>query len=179
MRRANRQFRMRQAHRTVTLVDDRRARVSVAEELGTWSAEQALVLVDVLQRAGLHPAAKRVRDGVIVTVPDDEADEANRQLLNNMDAIARAAAKPTGVTGPKRRIRAVKGADNPNTDPRALASERMARIARPIGLILIATLLLGMLRNPFVVLVVMGGLIYLIGKRAQRDGGGFDDPRRF
>jgi len=153
--------------------------VSVAEELGTWSAEQALVLVDVLQRAGLHPAAQRVRDGVVVTVPDDEADEANRQLLNNMDAIARAATKPSAITGPKRRVRAVKGADNPNTDPRALTSERMAKIARPVGLILIAMLLLGMLRNPLVVLVLMGGLVYLIGKRAQRDGGGSDDPRRW
>jgi hypothetical protein len=151
----------------------------VAEELGTWSAEQALVLVDVLQRAGLHPAAKRVRDGVVVTVPDNEADEANRQLLNNMDAIARAAAKPVGGSSQKRRIRPVKGADNPSTDPRALASERMAKLARPLGLVLIAMLLLGTLRNPLVVLVVMGGLIYLIGKRAQRDGGGFNDPRRF
>jgi hypothetical protein len=154
--------------------------MSVAEELGTWSAEQALVLVDVLQRAGLHPQAKRVRDGVVVTVPDDEADEANRQLLNNMDAIARAASKPVGRGGPKRRVRPVKGADNPNTDPRALASERMAKIARPIGLLLIAMLLLSVLRNPLVVLVVMGGLIYLIGKKAQRDGGGgFNDPRRW
>jgi len=161
-------------------VDDRRVRVSVAEELGTWSAEQARVLVDVLQRAGLHPAAKRVRDGVIVTVPDDEADEANRQLLNNMDAIARAATTPLGRSGQKRRVRPVKGADNPNTDPRALASERMAKIARPLGLILVATLLLSVLRNPLLVLVAMGGLIYVIGKRAQRNGGGgFDDPRRW
>lgn len=152
----------------------------MAEELGTWPAEQALVLVDVLQRAGLHPTAKRVRDGVVVTVPSDEADEANRQLLNNMDAIARAAAKPAGIPSAKRRVRPVKGADNPSSDPRALASERMSKIARPIGLILIATLLLGVLRNPLVVLVVMGGLIYLIGKRAQRDGGGgFNDPRRW
>lgn len=149
----------------------------MAEELGTWSADQALVLVDVLQRAGLHPAAKRVRDGVLVTVPDEEAEEANRQLLNNMDAIARAAAKPAGLTGPKRRVRAVKGADNP--DPRALTSERMARIARPVGLILIAMLLFSVLRNPLIVLVLMGVLVYLIGKRAQGNGGGSNDPRRF
>lgn len=157
---------------------DQHVRVDVAEELGTWSAEQALVLVDVLQRAGLHPVAKRARDGVQVSVPDSEADEANRQLLTNMDAIARAAAKPVGQSGQKRRVRPVKGADNPSTDPRVLASERMARIARPIGLLLIALLLFGMIRNPIVVLVVMGGLIYVIGKRAQRNGGGFDDPRR-
>lgn len=151
----------------------------MAEDLGTWSAEQALVLVDVLQRAGLHPAAKRVRDGVNVTVPDDEADEANRQLLNNMDAIAKAAAKPVGQPTPKRRVRPVKGADHPSTDSRALTSERFARIARPLGLILIAMLLLGMVRNPLIVLVVMGALVYVIGKRAQRDGGGFNDPRRW
>lgn len=150
----------------------------MAEDLGTWSAEQALVLVDVLQRAGLHPQAKRVRDGVNVTVPDDEADEANRQLLNNMDQIAKAAAKPVGRGTPKRRVRPVKGADNPRTDA-ALTSERFARIARPLGLVLIAMLLLGMVRNPLIVLIVMGVLVYVIGKRAQRDGGGFNDPRRW
>jgi hypothetical protein len=41
----------------------------VAADLGTWPAEQATVLLEVLHTAGLHPEARRGRDGVHVTRP--------------------------------------------------------------------------------------------------------------
>ena len=151
----------------------------MAEELGTWPAEQATVLLEVLQKAGLSPDAKRTRDGVLVTVPEDQADEANRQLVANMDAIAKAARQPKS-DGPRpagRRPRPVKGADNePEKGQQGqLGSERMMRIAKPLGLVLLALLLLGIVRNPIVVILVVAVLVYVLGKRAQQQGG--DDPR--
>jgi hypothetical protein len=63
----------------------------VAADLGTWPAEQATVLLEVLHTAGLHPEARRGRDGVHVTVPDDEGDRAHATLVAHMDTIAKAA----------------------------------------------------------------------------------------
>ncbi len=63
----------------------------MAKDLGTWPPEQATVLVQVLQGAGLAPDAKRKRAGIVVTVPDEQADVAVRTLAANMDAIAASA----------------------------------------------------------------------------------------
>lgn len=144
----------------------------MAEELGIWPPEQATVLLEVLQQAGLNPQARRTREGIVVTVPDEEADEAHRQLVANMDAIARAARQPRPPAG--RRPRPVKGADNADTSDqqRALSSERLTRLARPLGIALVALLVLGTLGrfSPIVAILAVGGLVYLIGKRAQARG---------
>ena len=153
----------------------------MAEELGTWPPEQATVLLEVLQKAGLSPQAKRTRDGVLVTVSAEESDEAHRQLVANMDTIARAARqqRPAGPRSGSRRPRAVKGADNQDAGDRqrALASERMNRLARPIGIALIALLLLVTVgaRSPFIAILVLAAVIYFIGRRAQQRGDG-DGP---
>lgn len=150
----------------------------MAEELGTWPPEQATVLLEVLQKAGLSPQAKRTRDGIIVTVSEDESDEAHRQLVANMDAIARAArqSRPSGPRSGSRRPRAVKGADHQdgNDRQRALASERMTRLVRPIGIALVALLVITTVGriNPLLAILAVGGLVYLIGKRAQARGDG-------
>jgi lipase chaperone LimK len=60
----------------------------VAEELGTWPAEQATVLLEVLQQAGLNPTATRTREGILVT------DGANH--LGNLYRI-RAGSTVTGL----------------------------------------------------------------------------------
>lgn len=148
----------------------------MAEDLGTWPSEQAMVLLEVLQSAGLSPDAKRTREGILVTVPDEQSDEAHRQLVANMDTIARAAKQPRPAPGPRRRPRPVKGADHPEQkDPRQLASERMLRLAKPLGVLLIALILISVLRgSPIVIAAIVGVLIYLIGRRAQRQGGSHD-----
>jgi Flp pilus assembly protein TadB len=153
----------------------------VAEELGTWPPEQATVLLEVLQKAGLSPQAKRTRDGVVVTVSEDESDEAHRQLVANMDTIARAARqqRPSGPRTGSRRPRAVKGADNQDSSDRqrALASERMNKLARPIGIALVALLVLLVVGrfNAILAIMAVGALVYVIGKRAQERGDG-DSP---
>jgi len=147
----------------------------VAEDMGTWPPEQATVLLEVLTEAGLAPEAKRTREGVLVTVPDEQSDEAHRQLVANMDRIASAARQPKGAAGRSRRPRPVKGADHqPPKDPQQQAAERLQRVARPVGLLLIALLILVTLgpRNPVVAFIVLGVVIYIIGKRAQQQGGG-------
>ena len=151
----------------------------MAEDMGTWPPEQATVLLEVLTEAGLSPEAKRTRDGVLVTVPDTQSDEAHRQLVANMDRIASAARQPRGSAARGRRPRPVKGADNPQPkDPQQLASERLQRIARPIGLLLIALLLFATVGriNPLVAFAALGVLVYVIGKRAQQQGGGPGGP---
>lgn len=136
-----------------------------------------MVLLEVLQSAGLSPDAKRTREGILVTVPDEESDEAHRQLVANMDAIARAAKQPRPSPGARRRPRPVKGADHPEQkDPRQLASERMLRLAKPLGVLLIALILMSIVRNPLIVAAIVGVLIYLLGRRAQQQDGP-DDPR--
>lgn len=154
----------------------------MAEELGTWPAEQATVLLEVLQKAGLDPTAKRTRDGILVTVPDGQADEAHRQLVANMDAIARAARPPAGSRPRARKPRPVKGADSPS--PRGGGLGRGGQGGFPLagrGLIgaLVAVLLFGvLLRQPIIVIPAVGALIYLLGKRAQAQGDDPGDPRR-
>lgn len=157
----------------------------MAEELGTWPPEQATVLLEVLQKAGLSPQAKRTREGVVVTVSENESDEAHRQLVANMDTIAKAA-RQQRTSGPRtgsRRPRAVKGADNQDSNDRqrALASERMNKLARPIGIALIALLVLLVVGrfNAILAILVIGALVYFIGKRAQQngDGDGHSDGR--
>lgn len=156
-----------------------RAGGTVAEDLGTWPAEQATVLLDVLQKAGLSPQAKRSKGGVTVTVPEDQSDEAHRQLVANMDAIANAARRPKPSPGQRsRRPRPVKGADNaPETDPAQLASERLKRLAVPVAAIVIALLVFGTLGRvqPILAVLVVGAIIYILGRRAQKRGEG-DGP---
>jgi hypothetical protein len=80
----------------------------VAKDLGTWPPEQATVLVQVLQRANLTPDARRTREGIVVTVPDEQADVAVRALADNMDAIADAARSRAEAR--RRRAREPRGA---------------------------------------------------------------------
>jgi len=147
----------------------------VAEDMGTWPPEQATVLLEVLSEAGLTPEAKRTREGVLVTVPDDQSDEAHRQLVANMDRIASAARQSKGSQRPGRKAREVKGADNAEPkDQQQLASEKLMRIARPLGLVLVALLLFATIGrvNLLLAVAVLGVLIYVIGKRIQQQGGG-------
>jgi len=151
----------------------------VAEDMGTWPPEQATVLLEVLSEAGLTPEAKRTRDGVLVTVPDEQSDEAHRQLVANMDRIASAARQAKGPQRGGRKIREVKGADNAEPkDQQQLASERMQRIARPLGLVLVALLLFATVGRFSLLLAValLAVLIYVIGKRIQQQGGGPGGP---
>jgi len=147
--------------------------------MGTWPPEQATVLLEVLSEAGLTPDAKRTREGVQVAVPDDQSDEAHRQLVANMDRIASAARQSKGAQRGSRKAREVKGADNAEPkDQRQLASERMQRIARPLGLVLVGLLLFATVGriSPLIAFAVLGVLIYVIGKRIQQQGGGSGGP---
>ncbi len=150
----------------------------MAEELGTWPPEQATVLLEVLQKAGIKPDAKRTREGVIVTVPDEAADDAHRELVANMDAIARAAKRERPKSGQARKARPVKGADHPSDKQRQreMATERLkgARTPLIIGIVLLVVLAL-LTRSPVLWVVMLGALVYFIGKRAQERG---DDPGR-
>lgn len=138
----------------------------MAEELGIWPSEQATVLVQALTKAGLAPQAKRTRKGVVVTVPDDQAGKAHETLVANMDAIARAARRPS-VPRPQPRTRqgATEGTRRPMT------SERMNTLARPLGLLLIGMLLAAVIRPLSVPIMVftLAGIIYLLGKQAPDD----------
>jgi hypothetical protein len=134
------------------------------------------VLVDVLQKAGLTPEAKRTREGVQVKVPDDQADQAHQILVANMDVIAQAA-RASHDRGARRRSRP-RGAEprrSGGTGDAPLASEKMQRLARPLGLLIIG-LFLAMLVRPFalpLIVATVAGVIYMIGKQTQRDG---EDP---
>ena len=143
------------------------------EDLGTWPPEQATVLLEVLHKAGLTPEAKRTRNGVAVTVPDGESDEAHRQLAANMDAIARAARTSTAQRG-----RAAHRAGRSTTtsdEERPLASQRLLRFARPIALLLVGLLVVSTVGRgaaPFLTIAVVVGVVYLLGRRAQQRGEG-------
>lgn len=147
----------------------------MAEDLGTWPPEQATVLLEVLGEAGLSPDAKRTRDGILVTVPDEQSDQAHRQLVANMDRIAQAARQPRGQAGKggTRRPRAVKGAD-PSPSSSSGSGGQGERGMRPLGLILVGLLLLLVVGRiyPVAAFVGLGVLVYLIGKRVQQQGGG-------
>lgn len=149
----------------------------MAEDLGAWPPEQATVLLEALKKAGLSPEAKRTREGIAVTVPDEQAEEAQRQLVANMDAIASAArADPARPQRRKERKQPTSGSygrrvSDPDRQP--LTSERMTRMARPLSLVLIGLLLAAMVPGLrlLVVVATVAGVVYLIGKQAQRDRG--------
>jgi len=142
----------------------------VAKDLGTWPPEQATVLVQVLQRANLTPDAKRTREGILVTVPDAQADVAVRALADNMDTIADAARSRAEAR--RRRARASRTGDARRSaavpDGR-LTSERLRGIARPIAILLVGLLVLSAVAriSPVLALVGVGVGIYLLGRRAQ------------
>lgn len=155
----------------------------MAKDLGTWPPEQATVLVQVLQRADLTPDARRTRAGIVVTVPDAQADVAVRALAENMDAIAdaarsRAEAKQRRTREARRAERGAReGSDRPASD--RLPTERLLAAARPIALLLVALLVLGAVArvSTFLALVGVGVGVYLLGRRAQ-DGDGPGGPLR-
>ena len=147
----------------------------MAGDLGAWPPTQATVLLEVLKKAGLEPEAKRTREGILVTVPDEQVDDANRLLVTHMDEIAQAArspaagrrrARPAGTPGPSRQ--------RPSSDtPPTLPTERLTRLGRPLGLFLVLLLLTMLapvaLRLPLLIFGV-AGIVYLLGKQAQREG---------
>ena len=145
----------------------------MAADMGTWPPEQATVLYQVLQDAGLSPQAKRTREGVKVTVDDDEADRAHQTLVANMDAIARAARPPAPKPGPRRRTQPGPTEDRPSRDGAPLASQRLQRVSRPLGLLLIGLVLATVIRPLAVPIVVftVAGVVYLLGKQTQAENG--------
>jgi hypothetical protein len=147
----------------------------VAKDLGTWPPEQATVLVQVLQRANLTPDARRTREGIVVTVPDEQADIAVRALADNMDAIADAACSRAEAR--RRRAREARGAQQARSSGPAsgqLPTERLRGIARPIALLLVGLLVLSTVArvSPVLALVGVGIGIYLLGRRVQEGGDG-------
>jgi hypothetical protein len=146
----------------------------VAGDLGPWPPEQATVLVDVLQRAGLTPEAKRTREGVQVRVPDDQADQAHQILVANMDVIAQAA-RTSHDRGARRRQRPRQGEQRGRGSGEGpqLASERLLRLARPLGLLILGLFIALVIRGPLtlpLIVFTVAGVIYLLGKQTQRDG---------
>jgi hypothetical protein len=147
----------------------------LAEDLGTWPPEQATVLVEVLQQAGITPQAKRTREGIEVTVEDGDSDQAHATLVANMDAIARAARAPKPEGG---RRRARSPAARPGAAPREggerpLASQRMSRFARPIA-ILVAALMLAAAPIPFplrllILAAAVLGIVWMLGREPDGD----------
>jgi biopolymer transport protein ExbB/TolQ len=146
----------------------------VAKDLGTWPPEQATVLVQVLQRANLTPDARRTREGIVVTVPDEQADVAVRALAENMDAIADAArSRSEARRRREREQRAGRSASSGDTGP-GLTSERMLKMARPLALVMVALLVLSSVAriNPLLGLLGVGVGLYLLGRRVQDGGDG-------
>ncbi|MFA9445704.1 hypothetical protein [Egicoccus sp. AB-alg6-2] len=152
----------------------------MASDLGAWPAEQASVLLEVLQRDGLTPEAKRTREGIHVLVPDGQSDQAHQVLAANMDVIARAA-RPGGGTARGRRGRrktdptprpASRGGSRRHEEasPR-LASERLMRAGPAIALFLVALLVAGFLPGLAFPILVIGAFvgIWLLGKRTMDD----------
>jgi hypothetical protein len=160
----------------------------VAADLGTWPAEQATVLLEVLHTAGLHPEARRSREGVHVSVPDDEGDRANATLVAQMDTIARAA-RP-GFLPKGRRLRAVE--DPPGSDKRRRPSAQkpsggrkdrrpqrrgttgqaraLGRPAVLLGGALVAAIVLGPPLSFLVLAVTVGVVVWTVGKQIERGG---------
>lgn len=149
-------------------------------DLGNWPAEQATVLLEVLQKAGLHPEARRTREGVHVTVPDEEGDKAHTTLVQNMDTIAKAARPPAGQRRRARDkgrpdLRAIPGGRRGGQGRGgAMSSDRLRRLGTPLGIVLVA-MVLGLVFPPFRAIapvVMVGALIYVLGKQAQQRGDG-------
>lgn len=170
----------------------------MAADLGTWPAEQATVLLEVLQAGGLHPDARRSRGEVHVTVPDDEGDKAHATLVANMDRIAQAA-RPTRSSGgrgkggagkgdgggPARsagkgrgKLRAVDGGrsdrgggrSKPSKEPRSGggAAGAGAGVIAAVGFGTAFTLALAGGSPAFPLLLMTGALVWVLGKRAER-----------
>ncbi len=143
----------------------------MAKDLGTWAPEQATVLVQVLQGAGLTPDAKRTRAGIVVTVPNDQADVAVRTLAANMDAIAEAARSRAEAR--RRRSREPRASDRGRREGSGtLPTERLLGAARPIVVLLVGLLVLSAVAriSPALALVGVAVGVYLLGRR--QDGGG-------
>jgi len=139
----------------------------VAKDLGTWPPEQATVLVQVLQRANLTPDAKRTRAGIVVTVPDEQADVAVRALADNMDAIADAARSRTEAKRRRAREATGRGPGRGSGASGPLPTERLLGAARPIALLLVGLLVLSAVAriSPPLALLGVGAGIYLLGRR--------------
>jgi biopolymer transport protein ExbB/TolQ len=151
----------------------------VAKDLGTWPPEQATVLVQVLQRANLTPDARRTREGIVVTVPDAQADVAVRALADNMDTIADAARSRTEARRRRaREARTVAQQGSGRATDGQLPTERLRAMARPIALLLVGLLVLSTVArvSPVLALLGVGVGIYLLGRRVQ-DGEGGPDGR--
>jgi hypothetical protein len=161
----------------------------VAADLGTWPAEQATVLLEVLHTAGLHPEARRSREGVHVSVPDDEGDRANATLVAQMDTIAKAArpaAPPKGrrlravedppgtAKGRARTSRPARGGGRGDRRPQRRATHGQSRTyGRPAALIggaFVAAVILGPPLSFFVLAVTVGVVVWLVGKQIERGG---------
>lgn len=137
----------------------------MAEDLGTWPPEQATVLFEALANAGLNPHGRRTRHGVVVTVPDDEADQAHQTLVQNMDAIARAAraAQPAPAKKLTRR--------DDDVPTGRLTTERLGALARPLGILIVGMMIAAIvppLRLPVIIFTV-AGIIYVIGRQPRDD----------
>lgn len=149
----------------------------MAGDLGSWPPTQATVLLEVLKKAGLEPEASRTRDGIQVTVPDGQIDDANRILVANMDEIAQAARTPAAGRRRARPAQPTGRQQRPSRDSseRPLPTQRLTRLGRPLGLFLVllmVTLIAPVgLRIPLLVFGV-AAIVYLIGKQAQREDGG-------
>jgi hypothetical protein len=147
----------------------------LAEDLGTWPPEQATVLVEVLQKAGITPQAKRTREGIEVTVEDGDSDQAHATLVANMDAIARAARSPGPEAG-RRRTRTPAARQEPrgrDGGERQLTSQRMSRFARPVAM-LIAALMLAAAPIPFplrllILAAAVLAIVWMLGREPDED----------
>jgi hypothetical protein len=151
----------------------------LAEDLGTWAPEQATVLVEVLQQAGITPQARRTREGIEVTVEDDDSDQAHATLVANMDRIARAA-RPVQAEGGRRRARPTGPRPAPSRSggqgERPLTSQRMSRFTRPLA-ILLAALLLATIPIPLPLrLLILAAavltIVWMLGKDPDDAEGG-------
>jgi biopolymer transport protein ExbB/TolQ len=152
----------------------------VAKDLGTWPSEQATVLVQVLQRANVTPETKRTREGIVVTVPDEQADVAVRALTDNMDAIADAARSRAEARRRRDRAQRSSGRESVGSGGPQLTSERIRGAARPIAILLVGLLVLSTVArvSPLLALLGVGFGIYLLGRRAQGGPDGMGGPGR-
>lgn len=150
----------------------------MAEDLGTWPPEQATVLVEVLQQAGITPQARRTREGIEVTVNEGDSDQAHATLVANMDTIARAARSSHG-DGPRRRARSAgqRSGGGARSEPaqRPLTSQRLSRFARPLAILLAALLLAAIpIPLPLRLLVLAAAvltIVWLLGRDPEDDEG--------
>ena len=165
----------------------------MAADLGTWPAEQATVLLEVLQAGGLHPDARRARGEVHVTVPEDEGDKAHATLVANMDRIAQAArpAKPSGGRGRgaatkgdgggkgRGKLRAVEGGRKDRGGGRAKPAPAKrsgggngggptAGLLAGVGFGTSVALTIAGVNPTFPLLLTTGALVWVLGKRAER-----------